>query len=223
MNSGQYWDNKIIEWENSINNQGKVSFIESIAALFRHPLKVRRDWCLSLAKKISKNKKIVEMGCGSGFFAFKLLKEGSPKHITGIDISQNAIDRANKISKDLKISNKAKFIVGDVDGMKLPDADLYLGLGFLDYLNDEEIKDLFEKMKGKQFIFTFSEKRFSILRLMHIIYLNIQKCPKHYYYTKKHLRELVGSNHSNVRIISDSSMSFGCIIHNLPLPNNFNN
>ena len=48
MNSKDYWDNKIIEWEDSLENSKKVSFIESLASKFRKPLKVRRAMCFDL-------------------------------------------------------------------------------------------------------------------------------------------------------------------------------
>lgn len=217
MDSGQYWDNKIIEWEDSIKGNRNVSFIERLAARFRKPLKIRMEMCLSLLKDFAKDKKILELGCGSGYFAFRLYNQSQPKKIIGIDISHNAIKRANIIAKDLKLSKKINFIEKDVNLADIPAADITVGLGFLDYLTDKEINDLFRNMKSKYFLFTFSEKKFSFLRLLHIIYLIIQKCPKHYYYKKNHLRALVGSKFSNVRMISNRRLSFGCIMHNLPV------
>jgi len=217
MESRQYWNNKIIEWEDSMKKGIDVSLVERLASRFRKPLKIRMEMCLSLLKNFGKNKKILELGCGSGYFAFKLYKESKPKQIIGMDISHNAIERAKEITKELGLSKSIKFIEGDVSSINLPKSDITIGLGFLDYLNAEEIKTLFKNMKSNYFLFTFSEERFSILRILHIIYLISQKCPKHYYYKKENIRTLIGDKYSNVKIISNSKLSFGCIIHNLPI------
>ncbi len=218
MDSREYWDKKIIEWEDSLSHQGgKVSLIESLASKFRKPLKIRSAMCLELLKKAGKNKTILELGCGSGFFAFKTLMEARPKKIIGIDISKNAIERANKIKKELNIGNKIKFLEADVTSKDLPKANIAIGLGFLDYLNSGEISYLFKKLKSQYFIFTFSEKKPSLLRFFHVIYLIIQKCPKHYYYTKDEMVNLAKERYTNIRVISDSRLSFGCIMHNLDI------
>lgn len=216
MDSKQYWDNKIVEWEDSIRGKD-VSWVERVAARFRRPLIVRRELCMQILKKYGKGKSIIELGCGSGFFAFRALREVHPKKITGIDISPKAIDRANKIKKDLGIKSNINFMVGDANSVYLPAGDITIGLGFLDYLTDREIVDLFKNMKSKYFLFTFSEKRPSLLRLAHILYLISQKCPKHYYYTKKEIVSFIDKRFSSIRVISDRKMSFGCIVHNLPI------
>ncbi len=217
MDSKAYWDKKIIEWEDSLAQNRKVSFIESIASKFRQPLKIRSAMCLNLLKKAGKGKTVLELGCGSGFFAFRAYKETKPKKIIGIDISRNAIERANKIKKELKIGNKVEFLEGDTNNIKLPKADITIGLGFLDYLTADEIRNLMKSLTSRYIIFTFSEKKVSIYRYMHILYLLSQKCPKHYYYTKKQIVGLLKDRYDNLRIISGPKLMFGCIIHNLDL------
>lgn len=216
MDSKGYWDKKIIEWEDSMSGGVHISPIERLASKFRKPLKVRRDMCFELLRKIGKDRSILELGCGSGFFALKAFKEIQPKRIIGVDISRNAILRAKKMKDEMKLSGNIEFVEGDTSSMKFPEADIVVGLGFLDYLTPAEIKDLFNRINGKPFIFTFSEKKFDILRFAHIAYLISQRCPKHYYYTKKEIRDLIGRAHGDVKIISNKELRFGCIVHNIP-------
>ncbi len=215
MNSKDYWDNKIIEWEDSLENSKKVSFIESLASKFRKPLKVRRAMCFELLKKFGKGKIVLELGCGSGYFAISVLQKIRPKRIIGMDLSSSAIQRANKLKKDLKLSGKIEFIEGDTTLANLPKADIIIGLGFLDYLTKEEIRALLKKINSKYVIFTFSERKFSLTRYLHIAYLISQNCPKHYYYTKEEIASLIKERYKNVRIISGRKLMFGCIAHNL--------
>ncbi len=217
MNNKEYWDNKIIEWEDSLSRHKRVPVIERLASRFRAPLVVRRELCLQLLKRYAKGKTIVELGCGSGFFALRAFKEAQPKKIIGIDISPNAIARANKVKQDFRIKNEVTFKVSDASAVEIPKADVTVGLGFLDYLTDREITDLFKNLKSPYFLFTFSEKRPSPLRLIHILYLISQQCPKHYYYTKKDIMRFINRRFSGVRILTNRKMSFGCIVHNLPI------
>jgi len=215
MNSKDYWDNKIIEWEDSLQNPKKVSFIESLASKFRKPLKIRRAMCFDLLKKVGKGKTILELGCGSGYFAINVLQKIKPKKIIGMDISSSAIQRANKLKKELHLPNNIEFIEGDTTIENLPKAEITIGLGFLDYLTKNEIRALIKKINSKYVIFTFSEKKVSLKRYLHIAYLISQRCPKHHYYTKKEIASLIKERYKNVRIISGRKLMFGCIIHNL--------
>lgn len=216
MNNKTYWNRKIIEWEDSIRKGGSVSFVERLASYFRKPLKFRTEMCINTLKPFVRDKAVLELGCGSGFFAFELYNRCKPKHITGIDISSNAINRAQKIANDKKLNDKFEFIAGDASYIVLPEADITLGLGLLDYFTPQEIKMIFNNMKSNYFLFTFAEKRFSVLRYIHILYLWSQKCPKHFYFTKNEIASCINNRYEDVQFVNDKNLSFGCIVHNLP-------
>lgn len=215
MENKKYWNNKIIEWEDSMAEKNNLSFIEKLASYFRKPLKIRARMCMNILKSFVKNKTILELGCGSGFFSFELYEKCKPKSIISIDISNQAIKRAKSISKHKKLENKIKFMVGDINSIKLPEAEIIIGLGFLDYLSPKEMRKLFKDIQGKQFLFTFSENKFSLLRFIHILYLKSQRCTKHFYYTKKEIVDFIGKENGNIKFVNDKKMSFGCIVHNL--------
>ena len=217
MNSKEYWNKKIVEWEDSMRKGGRVSFIEKLASTFRNPLKIRAGICMNILEKFAKGKTVLELGCGSGFFAFELFKRSKTRHITGVDISSNAIKRAQEVCRNGKLANVFTFLEGDAPFAALPQTDITIGLGFLDYLNSGEIASLFDNMKSKYFLFTFSEKSFSLTRYIHKLYLWIQKCPKHFYYTKGEIAAYIGSKYGKVHFLSNKELSFGCIVHNLPV------
>jgi SAM-dependent methyltransferase len=217
MNNNNYWDKKIIEWEDSIRGKDNISFIERLASYFRNTLKVRTEMCLNILNPFAKDKEVLELGCGSGYFAFELYSLAKPKCIIGIDISGNAIKRAHKISRDKKVANKFSFLEGDVTSISLPEADITIGLGFLDYLALQEIKMLFNNIKSSYFLFTFPEKRFCLRRYIHMIYLLSQRCPKHFYYTKSTIADCINDKYGKIHFLSNSKLGLGCIVHNLPI------
>ena len=216
MNSQEYWDHKIIEWEDSQRGNQNISFIEKLASYFRGPVKFRTQWCLEILEKFVNDKTILELGCGSGYVAFELYKRGQPKHITGIDISHNAIERAQNLSRDRNLTGQFTFLESEAVSATLPATDITIGLGFLDYLTADETRELFNKLRSRYFLFTFVEKKVSLFRYIHIAYLWSQKCPKHYYYSKEEMLSFISKNYGKVKFLNDPRLSFGCITHNLP-------
>lgn len=216
MNSKGYWDNKIIEWENSTRKFRGVPFIEKFASRFRQPLKHRLNVSLDILQPFVKDKVVLELGCGSGFFGFELYNRLKPRHITGIDFSSKAIERAQKIAREKNLTDKFEFLEGNITSAALPQADITIGLGLLDYLTSEEIKNLFDRMKSSYFLFSFAEKKVCIRRYAHILYLWSQKCPKHFYYTKKEITNCIGNKYGGYQFLGGKKMGIACIIHNLP-------
>ncbi|PIT93580.1 hypothetical protein COU00_03635 [Candidatus Falkowbacteria bacterium CG10_big_fil_rev_8_21_14_0_10_43_11] len=217
MDIKAYWDKKIIDWENSIVKRGTFSAVEKLAGYFRKPLVFRAELCLKLLAPFINGKTILELGCGSGFFAFELSQRGAAKKIIGIDISPNAVKRAKEINAQRSVPAVCDFLEADASALAtLPAADITIGLGFLDYLTQAEIKLIFEKNKSKYFLFTFSEKKFSLWRYVHILYLLSQRCPKHFYYTKRQISECIAARYGEIQFINHRKLSFCCVVHNLP-------
>lgn len=61
--------------------------------------------------------RILDLGTGTGFFAFLLAEEGH--HVTGIDFTQNMIDRAKETSASLGI--QASFYLMDAEKPEFPE------------------------------------------------------------------------------------------------------
>ena len=76
--------------------------------------------------KYYRNKKInvLDIGTGSGCILLSILKELGNSRGIGLDISKNAIRTAIINSKNLKLSNRSKFIIFDIKSFNLGKYDL---------------------------------------------------------------------------------------------------
>ena len=185
LNSKSYWDNKIISWEKSYfdnKSNARIPFLEKIASKFRKPLIARKLNLLKIIQNEIKGKTICEFGCGTGDLINNILNLGAKK-VYGLDISPKAISLASQIYKDKKI----KFLVQDLSSdKKLPESNLYFGLGFIDYLTINEISSLISKIdkQGSKYVFSVPEKKFNLINTLHLIYLKLAGCPKFYKFSK---------------------------------------
>jgi SAM-dependent methyltransferase len=80
-----------------------------------------------------RNARVLEIGCGSGGDALKMVENGAD--VSGIDISKAAIDKANKLSCERGLN--ADFRVMDAEALDYPDSefDMVCGEGVLHHLN----------------------------------------------------------------------------------------
>lgn len=108
---------------------------------------------------------VVDLGCGGGRL-LELLQSSGARQLIGMDFSPAALQLARVRCSAQHI----RFVEGDVVRDELPDGDLYVGLGLLDWLTVEQIGHLFHKLRGRDFLFSFSERRASLLRWMHQLY-----------------------------------------------------
>ena len=194
----------------------EVSWMERLASSFRKHLYYRSALAMDLLVPHVEGKTVLDLGCGSGFFAFELYDQARPKYISGIDISGPAVGRAQAIAKEKGWSDKFSFKEGDAASVSLPPADFTIGLGFLDYLTLEEIHSLFERLPSPNFLFSFAEKKVVLFRYMHELYMLLQRCPKHFYNTKTEIRASIGPRFHDVQFLNHKKMRLTCIVHNLP-------
>jgi len=94
-----------------------------------------------------KNKKVLDVGCGTGLFSYMIAKKGAK--VLGIDFSEEAI----QIAKQKFHHKNLGFIIGDINKIKLEKYDIVVSLGTLEH-QDEPLKilQLFKKHllpKGK--------------------------------------------------------------------------
>jgi ubiquinone/menaquinone biosynthesis C-methylase UbiE len=83
-----------------------------------------------------KNKRILDVGCGSGRFCHAYAKEGA-KYVLGVDFAPAMIEIAEKLAKELGLDQRCKFRVGSfpevVRESDLP-FDASTANGFFDYI-----------------------------------------------------------------------------------------
>ena len=146
-------------------------------------------YALQLVSPFIYNKTVLDLGCGSGIFCFKLLKRGAGR-VIGIDFSINAIQKAKERAMELKVMNRCEFICANVVEIDLPKSYITTSLGLLDYLNKEEIQNLFKKLKSPYFLFTFLQRGYRPFDLLHRLYLRYQGCPGSYRYDNKVIKKI---------------------------------
>ena len=78
MNNRDYWNGKIIEWEDSMSEKEGVPIIERLASLFRGALRHRSEMSMNILGRFVKDKTVLELGCASGFLAFELFEKKKP-------------------------------------------------------------------------------------------------------------------------------------------------
>ncbi len=108
-------------------------------------LLARRKKALQLVGNV-KDKKILDVGCGSGIFMIDFAKRGA--YVIGIDYSQKMIDIARKELKHYKIpSNQYKLVQANATELPFKDQsfDFILTTGLTDYLTDKQDQQFLEE------------------------------------------------------------------------------
>lgn len=188
-----YWDNIILEWEESILGKmesRQVSFVERVAQRFRGPIQHRKTLAFQIICK-SKPKRVLELGCGSGLFAMRVVTNIDDIQMIGVDIADPAIKLAQERAETAGLSDRLTFIrssIEEFDLGNLPDCDLVLGLGLIPYLTESEFNDLFGAIKDKSFFFDVHPKGLSLTNFAHAFYRAIKKHP---FYTRYSKREIL--------------------------------
>ncbi len=193
-NQKEYWDGEILDWEDSsygATEPRSVSLVEKGAQLFRGPVRYRQALALQILTA-AKPENVLELGCGSGRFATSLVTKTDICHVTGIDISGDAIQVAKDRAVSMKLTGKLSFIqssVADLDFDALQPFDFVLGLGLTSYLMEVEFTHLFSSIKDTAFLFDIHPKGLSFKNLAHVLYRMIKGHPFYFQYTEE---EIIG-------------------------------
>ena len=218
----KFWENKIVGWEDKrysfkINKSG---FLQAFGISLGSSLLFRIQKSAEILRPYLANKSLLELGCGSGLL-FNELSDSKIKKYIGIDWAPSAIDKAIvKFESSAKLP-PSKFIVGNFMDMDFPEFDVVVALGVLDWLEIDEIDTLFSKTKSRKFLFSISEKRNSLNRWIHSLFIfltyswkNKGYVPK-YYEVAEIIRVARNYGHNEVKIFRDPRMSFGAFIYQL--------
>ena len=132
--------NDINFWENSIN---EGFYDKTIAEGLNSNRDVQSQWhditYKNVLKKINQNLKVLDYACGSGTFLGRYLQsEGF-----GTDIIDKQVDYANKLYGD----NNNFFYLTNENIVKNSPYEVATILGLLEFLNDSEIKKIFNELK----------------------------------------------------------------------------
>lgn len=208
-----FWDDKILNWEKEKYYAKNMFFDVNSSVKYRMKLTNK------ILSKISKNKVLLEIGCGSGLLIDELSKIGIKKYI-GVDISSKAIKEA-KLKAKLIENIEFEFINADISQIKNLKVDICFSIGFIDWITIENIKLMNRKIKSNFFFHSFSEKKISMSQFCHRLFVFLKYGYKsngyqpNYYEAKQILDCFIHSKNST-KFFRDNKLSFGTFIYNLP-------
>ncbi len=221
IDAGKFWNQKILEWEQDryAHGDARSSRLEALAYQFSGlPRRMENAQRILIPNVVNRN--VVELGCGSGLMAEILIEAGAASYY-GVDIAQVAIEKAQNRITLAGLDDKIRFEVGDISSLKQFDADLVFSLGFLDWLEPQQIDTVFRLCKDTEFLHSFSERQFSFWRFIHAAYVYVAYAhrtgsyrPKYHNYEELKAKAFAHTGQST-SAFRDKAMRFGCFITTL--------
>jgi 2-polyprenyl-3-methyl-5-hydroxy-6-metoxy-1,4-benzoquinol methylase len=190
MSAKKHWEKEKIvsDFDDIYDNKGGL--LVRLANRFLRPsLKARIPVTIKECGDLT-DKKVLDIGCGSGRISFLLAKKGA--NVTGVDYSQNMINLAKKYQTTQDLPN-IEFIHGDLEQFS-PDKkyDISIALGVVDYVdNAKEFLSKTNKLTKNKSIVSFHIK-YSYNSLPRKLWLMSKHCPVKFY-TKNEIIKLYAS------------------------------
>jgi cyclopropane fatty-acyl-phospholipid synthase-like methyltransferase len=221
--SGRYWKEHVLSWEAGAyykDRRTRPSFWDRISAIFRgRAMYVRMDAALQLVSPHLAGLNVLDIGCGSGRFAFELLAAGAER-VVGIDVSPAAIEAADAQRRQSPSAERLEFRVMDVTlpGAELPPVDLITALGVIEYFDARELAALLGSFNSRYFLIDFPDsegrKRDRLTWYLRQVYLRVNRCPGVYLYSQDEFRRMAAEHgYEAVRFARRSTFDFAT---NLP-------
>jgi cyclopropane fatty-acyl-phospholipid synthase-like methyltransferase len=133
-NQRKYWDSTVGDFD-SIYSHRKSKLQNWLDATFRWDMYARFDYTMRHSEPIA-GKTILDVGCGTGRFAFEYLKRGA-KHVTGIDIAENMLTICRQRAEAEKVSERCSFVhLNPLQYEPGTQFDVCIGIGLFDYIPD---------------------------------------------------------------------------------------
>jgi 2-polyprenyl-3-methyl-5-hydroxy-6-metoxy-1,4-benzoquinol methylase len=131
-----YFEKLAPEYDRAFRRQGRGPLNAVVNRLFRGPTFVRRIRLLEeIFDRLQLNgRSVLDLGCGSG--QVSLLAAAMGAQVRGIDIAPGMLALAREAAARAGLSDRARFEEGDVSRDALPEADVVLLVGVIEYYED---------------------------------------------------------------------------------------
>jgi cyclopropane fatty-acyl-phospholipid synthase-like methyltransferase len=173
----------------------RANFWDRLSTVFRgDAMYVRMDAAIEALRPHLDGKTVLDVGCASGRFAFKLLEAGAAK-VYGVDISPEAIQIAEQKRIQSGLGDRLGFSVADLvhPGNPLPQSDLVTALGVIEYFDTHAMSTFLGNLRTKFFFLDFPDiarrKQFPTWQLRQV-YIRVNKLPGVYLYRLEEFAKL---------------------------------
>jgi putative flippase GtrA/SAM-dependent methyltransferase len=218
-----FWDAKILGWEVSrYRGAAGSDFVEGLAGRASSSLRFRVDAAARLLAPHLAGRRVVELGCGSGLLAERLLALGAASY-QGYDFSQAAIAQAKRRAAESPRGEAMSFAVAAVADLPPQGDALVISLGLVDWLAPAELDHLFSLGRLGSCLHTFSERRRSAAQLIHRAYVQFSYGRKNGGYTPRYhqLAEIAAAADRHgigrLAVFRHPRLRFGVVVSDLPL------
>ena len=221
--SGEYWKEHVLSWEAGAyykDRSARPAFWDRVSSIFRgRAMYVRMDAALQLVSPHLAGLHVLDIGCGSGRFAFQLLAAGAER-VVGIDVSPAAIEAADARRRQSPSADRLEFRVMDVT---LPERGASAGRSDHGARGDRvlrrpELSALLGSFNSRYFLIDFPDsegrKRDRLTWYLRQVYLRVNRCPGVYLYSQDEFRRMAAEHgFEAVRFARRSTFDFAT---NLP-------
>ena len=215
-----YWEKKIARWARSSYEEDRHGMI----AKLRKSIDARKETALEvLEAHLEPGGNLLDLGCGAGQFAIEAVRRGLVERAAGVDFARPGIEAAREMAAELSLADKATFNVASV--LEFPiedDVTIITGLGLLDWLERDEVLRLFERARGRLFLFSYSERDNSPAEIVHRVWLcerlrwfggGVRAYHHRRAFIEEAARDKAGAE--TVSFVKNQAMRFGTLAHNL--------
>ncbi len=189
--SAKYWEDHLLSWEAGAyykEGQQNANWWDRLSTVFRgDAMYVRMNAALDLIVPHINGMSVLDVGCASGRFAFRMVQAGANK-VYGTDISSEAVDAARKQSRELQLQEKLEFSVADVVQPKspLPQVDLVTALGVIEYFNADDMSAFLSNLRTRYLLLDFPDlgrKKEFPTWVLRQVYIRVNRLPGVYLYS----------------------------------------
>jgi SAM-dependent methyltransferase len=219
-----FWNAKILGWEDSRYHDAAAapSLVEKIAGGVSSSLRFRLEAAVALLAPHLPGRRVVELGCGSGLLAERLIALGAQSY-QGFDIAETAIARARERHAKTSAAGRMAFDVAAVGDLSPQGDALVFSLGLFDWLSAEEIAHVFAIGAAGNYFHAVAEKRRSVQQAIHRLYVHFSYGRRTGYQPRYHrIREidavLAGVGLKPAKVYRHGRMRFGIFVTDLALP-----